>query len=316
MKKQEDFEPNTPEEISSQTPAEPAAESAEGEAVEAVEAPAEDAPQAVTVESAEEPAEDSADTAQDGEEAASDTDDSADEKGKKKPFILQTPVIISCGIVLLALIGYLIFSLLFLRSPLDTVWMLDDGDSVYYFEFTSDGDFTTTRGTIQESIPYTMDNVDGTDTVIFHYPDGDTSLRYTVTGARALGNQEMTLYNDAGTYRRTLTQVKAIENPLELPADFTPDESLLGEWELEFGGTLLTVSFSADGSMEYKTVNNTYHYSQVYRGTYTVSDGQVSFTYCSVEPIVELLEYEVKGDTLYFLSMPFTRPGAATPDEG
>lgn len=239
-----------------------------------------------------------------------------DQPKKKKPFILQAPVIISCGIVILALIGYFVFSAFFFHTPKGAIWMTESNGSKYFFEFSEDGTVTTTRGTIDETIPYSLTTVDGNDMLVFHYPDGDSQLIYSITGARILSNQEMTLTNEAGTYSTVLTQVKEVENPLELPADFEADRALLGEWYLSFNGTVITVTFNDDGSMCYRTENSIYNYSQSYHGTYTVDKGQVSFTYCSTEPVVELLDYQVSGDSLYFLNMPFTRAGSdSTPDE-
>ena len=257
--------------------------------------------------------------AQDQDASAEPADDSLDAESvqpkKKKPFILQTPVIISIGIVLLALIGYFVYSAFFLHTPQNALWMVEQDGVTYYFEFLDDGTFVSTRGTIVECIPYVTSSDGDKDTITFQYPDAESQLNYTITGAPISRDQTMTLFNDDGTYTMTLTQVTEKISPLELPTEFTPDEALLGEWELSFNGTVISVTFNADGSMTYMTSNSIYHYSQAYNGTYTLDNGQVSFTYCASEPVTELLEYQVDGDDLTFLNMPFTRVVPATPDE-
>lgn len=320
MKLNDELEPKAAEETAAE-----AVETTEDAAAEAVDVTAE-SPAEETAVPEDTPAEDEeADDAGDPADECDKTDDAeaentpeSDEKPakEKKPFILQTPVIISIAIVLLALIGYFVYSAFFFHTPKGAIWMTDEDGSVYYFEFLDDGTFITTRGSIEECIPYILTTEEGEDTIIFQYPDGESHLNYTISGARILGNQEMTLSNSYGTYSADLKQVKEKINPIELPTEFKADEALLGEWELSLGSAVISVTFNEDGSMIYKTAYDTYGYSQAYNGTYTIENGQVSFTYCTDEPVVELLDYEVDGNNLYFLNMPFVRAGSdASADE-
>ena len=249
------------------------------------------------------------------------------QKKKKKPFILQAPVMIAFGIVLLALIGYFVYSSFFLHVPQGIIWSADyqndDGTVVtYYYEFGEDGTMTTTVGSIEimsSFQEYTY--ADGSKCMVFYYPIQEFQYgyeaRYSITGSRLMHNQEITFTYANGEFF-TLREVTEKEDPLELPSEFTPDEKLLGEWHSTFYDVDQYLFINDDGTMQMKLESGEglNKYVQIVKGTYTIENGSVNFTRYIAKPDVLLLDYSVDGDHLYIAKTDFYRVGGtATPDE-
>lgn len=349
MANKEDFEPVIPEEesvkataedeIKAEAPeadeaAEPAADVAADDAAETDDTAEDKNSEAVAEVSegdeddAQEAEADSQTTEADDTSVGGTAEGPAPEKAKKKkPFILQTPVIISLGIVLLALIGYLVYSLFFLHIPQGVIWTADyendDGTTVtYYFEFDEDGTFKTTVGSIELLGCYKeYSNEDG-KSMAFYYNICDFiagyEAKYTITGSRVLHNQEITFTYGDDVFSFTLHEATDKSSPLELPTEFTPDEDLLGEWYFSYYGVDNYLTFNDDGTMQMKFISGTGEnmYTEIDNGTYTIDGSSINFTCYVAQPSVRLYDYEVNGDKLTYAGMTFDRVTEATPDEG
>ena len=290
-----------------------AAEEAES-AEEAIEADvAENAVESEEAESAAEPADAPAEILL--EEAEENITEDAPKK--KGPFI-QVPVIISICIVLLALIGYFVFTAFFLRVPQGVTWSKDYDGTTYYFEFKDNNVFKAYVGSVELTSTYQNADYEGKNYLMVGADAGDfysnQAAKYTITGSRILNNQELTIsYDDSDENTFTFTQVAGREDPLTLPEGFEPDEELLGSWSFTYYGyDYCTVTFNDDGSMKIDYTQN----GVTYNGTYTIQDGNVNFTYYVQDYIAQPIEYQVDGDKLIFMEMEFTRvTDEATPDE-
>ena len=254
--------------------------------------------------------EDAADTAQQDDGAVAE-----EEPTKKKGPFIQVPVIISICLVALALIGYFVFTAFFLRVPQGVIWSKDYDGVTYFFEFKDDNVFKSYVGSVELTSVYQNANYEGEDYLMVNADAGDfyagQTAKYTVTGSRILGNQELTIsYGEDSNF--TFVQASGIDNPLTLPEDFVPDEELVGSWVFQFYGyDYCTVTFGDDGAIKIDYTQN----GVAYNGTYTVQDGTVNFTYYVKDYVAQPIEYKVEGDKLTFMDMEFTRVTEATPDE-
>lgn len=307
------------EEVQNAEPAEPAAES----------------------ESAGEP-----DGAEDGsltEEPETDAESQKQEKKKKKPFFLQVPVIISLVLVLLTVVGYFVgkavYNAYFLHLPQGIIWEETNDGITRYYEFDDETKlFTMTYASIEESVTYDDVAYGDDDYILLYYPEGTVELKYTITGARCKKDQELTFTNssDVDIIKCKETDSKTVA--LELPTEVKVDDKLLGEWKYEYSPEISVYLWvNADGSMRRET---TYHFDSIdtegqtkactyifaVNYTYTISDGNINYTIAEIEEDEETgkqkIKYEVanepydlKGDQLVFLKMPFVRVNASTPDE-
>jgi hypothetical protein len=300
-------------------PGEETAEETEtAEVTESVETIAEETTEAA----AEEPVEDIAEPAVEENTqdidlpAVEPMDEIAPQPKKKRPFI-QIPVIVSLCILLLAVIGYFVFNLFFLREPEGVVWMTKYDDVPYYFEFREDNVFKSYVGSVELTGTYEKVKDGDNNYLIVNADAGDfvsgQQATYEITGSRVLCDQVLSCsYGEGSSF--SFTQVKQRENPLELPQDFKADEALLGEWVFTFYGyEYCSVNFNDDGSMQIGYPQN----GVTYNGTYSIEDGKVNFTYYVNDYLVEQIEYTVDGDNLTFMQMNFVRRGteAATADE-
>ena len=304
---------------------------AEAEMIEAAEAPAEAEGTTVT----EEPvsAEDATDEAASDEaactgvsdEAVESIDDAASQliadeapiqEKPKKPFILQTPVIIALCIVIAALLGYFGYTAFLLHEPEGITWSATYDDITYYYEFENDGTFKAYVGSVELTSTFEKQKADDKNYIVINADAGDfysgQTAEYEITGSRILKNQVFNFsYGEDQTF--TLTQVNGREDPLDLPDGFEADEAILGEWVFNYYGyEYCKVNFNDDGTMRIEYTQN----GIAYNGTYTIEDGNVNFTYFVDQSIVQPIPYSIDGETLTFMEMPFTRPGAgSTADE-
>ena len=237
-------------------------------------------------------------------------------KKKKKSFI-QLPVIISLCIVLLSIIGYFTYSFFFLREPEGVTWANDYDGVTYYFEFQEGGVFKAYVGSVELTSTYEKVTDNDKNYIIVNADAGDfysgKQASYEITGSRILNNQEFKLSYEDDDKSFSLTQAKERVTPLELPAEFTPDEKLSDTWVFTYYGyEYCTVIFGEDGSMSISYPQN----GITYNGTYTVEEGKVNFTYYIDDYIVQPIEYTIDGDTLTFMDMPFVRASSlATANE-
>ena len=253
------------------------------------------------------------------------SEEPAEQKKKKKAPFIQIPVIISIGIVLVALIGYFVYSSFFMHKIEGIIWSLEEGDMTYYLEFSEDGICKLTYGAVEETCHYENSNVSGENAVClaydFMYLYAGYDVKYEITGSRILGNQEITFSYGEDTLEFTMKEVKEKVKPLELPTDFKADEGLLGEWSNSHtDGIEEYLRFNDDGSMENGLIvgsaeDKSYHTLNYY-GTYTVTDGTINFTYYIDHSDVVLIDYKLDGDHLTFNNYEFVRvKNDATPDE-
>ena len=230
-------------------------------------------------------------------------------KVKKKPF-LQLPVIIACGIVLLAVIGFLAYMAFFLKEPENVTWSNTVDDTTYYYEFKPDGTFSGYLGSIEVTGSFQKANGESGKTITVDKTFGSfyqsMPASYSVSGSRLFGNQEMTCsYSE--DYDFTLTQSKREKKLLDLPADFTPDEELIGTWIFKYMSyDIYKVTFNKDGSMVLEFVQD----GVKYNGIYTLEDSKINFTYYVTDSTVVPIDYAVDGDTLTFMGYAFVREGS------
>lgn len=232
-----------------------------------------------------------------------------EETAKKKP-PLQIPVLIACGIVLLAILGFLAYMAFFLKEPENITWAGDVEDLTYYYEFKTDGTFKAYLGSIEIDGSFQKMNSEEDKTItvdknIGHFYQS-MPVNYSISGSRLFGNQEMNCsYSEQ--YEFTLKQSKREKNIMDLPEDFTADEELLGTWIFKFMGTdIYRVTFNDNGSMTMEFIQDGIKYN----GIYTLEDGKLNFTYYVNEAITTPLDYTVDGDYLTFLGYKFVREGS------
>lgn len=280
-------------------------------------------------EAVDEAIEEVADDADKAEDAAEEITEEAEKPAKKK-FFLQKPVIIALCLVVAALLGYFTYVAFFLREPEGVTWTAEIDGLTYYIDFNSDNTFKAYVGSVevdgtyskakdQPKPNYTGATVDETARVstitldyqiAYFYPN--YAAEYEITGSRILGNQVFHGSYGEG-YDFTLEQSKRQIPELEVSADFTPDENLLGTWVFNYeGADIYSVTFNNDGTMCIKKFEE----GTTYNGTYTISDGQINFTYYVTENTVIPLDYSIDGDILSCMGVNFVREGSnATPDQ-
>ena len=259
------------------------------------------------------------------------------EEKPKKRFPLQGTVIVALCLVVAVLLGYLTYTAFFLREPEGITWAteLKEGEKsvTYYFEFHNDGTFTAYAGSVEFTGKYDKNkNVPVSDTTSLNAATADEKqtvnqitlysqiayfyptipAQYEITGSRLLGNQEMKCTYGEG-FDFSFRQAERVKPTLNLPENFEAEKDLVGTWIFYYGGEELSrATFNADGSMVIASeVEGT-----LIRGTYTLSDGKVNFTYYLSEDQTIPLEYKVDGDTLTFLGATYVREGSdATVDQ-
>ena len=323
-----------------------AADEAVEAAEETVEETAEEAAETAqeVTQTAEDAVDAAADTAEDTVEATAEeiTDDLADDESEqdavseeitepaKKKFPLQVPVIIALCLVAAALIGYFVYSAFFLREPEGVTWSTEIEGITYYLDFNTDNTFKAHIGSIEVDGTYhksknqpkqdltgaTVDESQKVDTISLDYQIAyfvpGYSAEYEITGSRILGNQVF-----HGTYGQgldfTMQQAKWQKPDIEKPADLQIDENLVGTWVFNYSGEdIYKLTFDKDGNMSFKKFQE----GTTYNGTYTISNGQINFTYVVADSTVVPLDYSLSGDILSCMNVNFVREGSgATPDQ-
>ena len=132
------------------------------------------------------------------------------------------------------------------------------------------------------------------------------SATYSIKGSRLFGNQEMSCsYSDE--YEFTLKQSKREKKLLDLPEDFTADESLVGSWIFKYMNyDIYKVTFNKDGSMVLEFLQD----GVKYNGIYTIDGSTINFTYYVTDSTVVPIDYAVDGDYLTFMGYQFVREGS------
>ena len=247
-------------------------------------------------------------------ESTEETTDNAvteEEKPAKKKNVLQKPIIIACCIVLAAILGFLVYIAFFLKEPENITWTGDVNDTTFYYEFKSNGTFIGYLGSIEITGSFQKTNSEEGKTITVDKSCGNfyqgMPATYTISGSRLLGNQTMTCsYGEDMEF--TLNQGKREKKTLDLPEDFTPEESLIGTWIFKYMNyDLYKVTFNNDGSVVLEFLQEGIKYN----GIYTLDGSVINFTYYDTESRVVPIEYSVDGDYLTFMGYPFVREGSA-----
>lgn len=256
----------------------------------------------------------------------------SDEQPQKKKGVFQKPVIIALCLVVVALLGYLAYNAFFLREPEGVTWSTEIDGITYYIDFNNDNTFNAYVGSIEIDGTYskdknqpkqdltgsgaTFDESETVDTltvnyqIAYFYPG--YPAEYKITGSRILGNQ--VLHGSYGEgYDFTLEQAKRQKPDLQVPEDFQADKDLVGSWIFTYEGQeIYKMTINEDGTMNIKKFQE----GTTYNGTYTVSDGQINFTYFVTESTAVPLDYSLNGDILTCMGVNFAREGSgATPDQ-
>ena len=239
------------------------------------------------------------------------TDITATEEDQpKKKSGLQKPIIIACCIVLVAILGFLGYMAFFLKEPENVTWSNDVNDVTYYYEFKSDGTFTGYLGSIEMNGSFQKTNDESGKTITLDKSFGSfyqgAPATYSIKGSRLFGNQEMSCsYSDE--YEFTLKQSKREKKLLDLPEDFTADESLVGSWIFKYMNyDIYKVTFNKDGSMVLEFLQD----GVKYNGIYTIDGSTINFTYYVTDSTVVPIDYAVDGDYLTFMGYQFVREGS------
>lgn len=150
----------------------------------------------------------------------------------------------------------------------------------YIYNFTEDGTFEMTVGTMTMPGMFILSEDDGTKLVSVYVYYSGTPLLYDDYSYELKGNaftgKKLVLKGSQGDVIEL--EQGCGENPLEKFDDYTVDESLCGTWRNEEGG--LTYSFSDDGTM-----------------SFAADDGlMVDFVYDILDQ--EDLDYEMEGGVI------------------
>ena len=261
----------------------------------------------------------------------------AEESKKKKKPLLQVPVIISLCLVVCSLLAFFAYKLLWITEPEGTTWVWSsETDNVnWYYEFKEGGVFKAYVGSFEITSSYSKNKSDESKPLLNVSSDipyttsmgcvfFGADLRYTVSGSRLFGNQEMmiTYVDDPEAQEFVLKQTNGHGGELELPKDFTENADLTGEWINIYSTEDMkqTISFNKDGSMKlreiYEYADGTY--SEICRNcTYTVEDGSINITWIAEEPVVHHSEYTIEDGVLMLDGAAYYREGnhPATPDQ-
>lgn len=233
-----------------------------------------------------------------------------EEEQPKKKSGLQKPIIIACCIVLVAIIGFLGYMAFFLKEPENLTWANDVNEVTYYYEFKSDGTFTGYLGSIEMNGSFQKTNDENGKTITLDKSFGSfyqgAPATYSIKGSRLFGNQEMSCsYSDE--YEFTLKQSKREKKLLDLPEDFTADESLVGSWIFKYMNyDIYKVTFNKDGSMVLEFLQD----GVKYNGIYTIDGSTINFTYYVTDSTVVPIDYAIDGDYLTFMGYQFVREGS------
>lgn len=252
------------------------------------------------------------------------------QKPVKKKSRIKVPVIIASCILIGAIIGFLVFSLFFLHSPLGT-WSIKTEDGItYYYTFekginTNDIiEMNNNNSKTNKNLRMTIGSIDYIGSYATFESDGKKMIEiqqqygafsgqyeYKITGSRIFGNQEFHLIN--GDQEYTLTRAKIPNNLLTVSEDFKEDKNLTGEWEHvfeDYGGLTYKFIFNKDGTMQINQYD-----TYIYNCTYTCDGSNIKCTFYSLEPVTEDIDYSCDGETLTIMGLECTRAGKSTVDQ-
>lgn len=261
----------------------------------------------------------------------------AEETAPKKRPLLQVPVLISLGLVILSLLAFFAYKIFWIAEPegVTWVWSSETDNVKWYYEFEKDDVFKAYVGSFEITANYSKDKSDDAVsklTISADVPYAQSlgciffgnEIDYKITGSRLAGSQEMTITypDDPEGQEFVLTQTKERGEELELPEDFKEDEALTGEWINIYStdDAKQTIVFNDDGSMSlseaYRFSNG--NFSEIRRNcTYTVSDNELNITWIAGETVVHHSDYVIKDGVLYMDGAAYYRADSekATPDE-
>ena len=250
-------------------------------------------------------------------------------KKKKGPFI-QVSVLISLGIVVLALVGYYVYSNYFLHLPQGIIWEQEKDGVIHYYEFTDDNMFSETWSTKEVHVSYEELTEGGTDIIRLYYPDGYEDYQLSMTGSRLKKNQTLTLTDAEGEVFIDCREVEEKKSDLVLPTEVQLDPKLTGDWECQFiNGVTERLSFNSSGLLQdsatYRYDGHTY--IKTLNMTYTVLNDSVFYTLVKetedadtgkkkFESINDNTEYLIENDYLLIFGNVYKRVSEpATPSE-
>ncbi len=239
-----------------------------------------------------------------------------EQEEQKKRFPLQIPVIVAACILVVALLGYFLFTGFILKEPEGVTWSTEVDGATYYFEFKNNNVFKAYVGSVEIDSTYQKTKSDSGNTLTVGTNVGNfysgSPATYKITGSRILGNQVME-YSYGEGYDFSVKQASRKEVNLDLPKDFVPDNDIIGTWVFRYYGyDIYKVTFNDNGSMKLQMIQD----GITYNGTYTIDGDNINFTYYVSDSVAAPLQYSVNGDTLTFLGATFVREGSeATVDQ-
>lgn len=261
-----------------------------------------------------------------GVDTESEAEAEVEEPQKKKPFIIQTPVIIAAicfALVAVISLGGIGVYNLFFRKGVDGVWQSDVFADGVYFVFDKEGNVAIDAGGMKYEGTYTFEeSEDGTYTVksdLFYVLQLYTD--HTVTFGE--GKKSMTWSNEYYTINftksklpdykidaETITHASADEMGI---TTFKTDDALVGKWteqldesSIQMGYPQRTLVFEKDGTGSERyhfdlTLSYGFEYYAVSNFKYTVHDGSVYITseLYSGDKMDSVIEgYSINGNTL------------------
>ncbi len=245
---------------------------------------------------------------------------------KKKPFIIQTPVIIAaiCFVLMAGVVfGTLGVYNLFFRKGIDGAWQSDVFSEGVYFVFDKKGTVAIDAGGMRYEGTYTFEeSEDGTYSVksdLFYVVQMYTDHTVTFTKDK----KAMTWSNEYYTINFTKTKLPQYKLDAETITHASADEvgistlniddSLVGEWteqldesSIQMGYPKRTLVFEKDGTGSERyhfdlTVSYGFMYDAVSNFKYTVHNGSVYITSenYSGDKMDSVIEgYSINGNTL------------------
>lgn len=262
---------------------------------------------------------------------------------KKKKFVLQSSIIIACCIFLVAVLGFLCYKFVFMKSISDTVWRYDySEDVILYYSFEEDNKIAMSFGSssyIDEYMVSSNEDEEGNSKQVVSVSPNSGILAYNspiagsyyyeVTGNKLFGGLKLVLTSSDGTTVELVgSELPKLEYNTE---DATHDDKLVGKWEYndELSGQSASFTFYKDGMVDYELF---YSYSGMELGSSclkcaysvvevsadenaatadeaSVSGTALDLTYFNStnEEVTEQLQYSLDGDKLIIGGNAYTR---------
>ena len=321
-----------------------AAEEAAAEVTEDA-AQAEEAAAEVT-EDAAQAEEAAADTAESTKEAADEAGTAGETAAAEKKPVLQKTIIISLIIVVIAAICAVSIALFF-NNDVTGSWHLvrevdvsskaatsdeakDKLNVDYYFNFNSDGTVESTIGTVTSKGTYSaykndegksVININLYDPLSQYFLSGEYTVDYSGNIFTGKKMKFTMAENEKINYEFESASYKAPE--ITRDGEFEKKDDYVGKWIYSTGELTLTYELKDDGTAVYTQqamTLNQYTYTPIninveMRGIYDIKDGTLTLNYYFIEQSSGDFRVRADGDVLYINDFPFTREGAATPDQ-